>query len=253
MDWFKGTAGLVTGAGSGIGRECALALAAHGARVMCADINFQAAVETVGLVRGVNGVAEAVEADVSDPEQCQMMVQAAIDAFGSLRLGVNNAGITDIAASTGDYPVDIWRKILSVNLDGVFYSMKSEIPAMLGAGGGSIVNVSSILGLVGWEGACAYVSAKHGVVGLTKAAAIEYATKHIRVNCVSPGFIYTPLQVNEGIVPGDDTYRLIAAKHPMNRWGTAQEVAHGIAWLLSDWASLVTGIVMPVDGGYTAQ
>jgi NAD(P)-dependent dehydrogenase (short-subunit alcohol dehydrogenase family) len=250
---LEGKVGVVTGAGSGIGRDCAILMARQGASVMCSDVSLDGAMGTVQTITDAGGNARMVQADVSDPDQCRLMVEATVDAFGALHLAVNNAGIGGEAATVGDYTVDGWRKVLSINLDGVFYSMKYELPEIVKAGGGSIVNISSILGLVGWATAPAYVAAKHGVVGLTKTAAIEYAPHNIRVNSVNPGFILTPLLTSAGITPGDDTYNFIAAKHAMNRMGTSEEVALAVTWLLSDQASFVTGIPFPVDGGYTAQ
>jgi NAD(P)-dependent dehydrogenase (short-subunit alcohol dehydrogenase family) len=250
---LEGRIGVVTGAGSGIGRECAVLMAREGASVMCSDISLDGAMGTVQAITDAGGTARMVQTDVSDPEQCRLMVEATVEAFGSLHLAVNNAGIGGEAATVGDYTIDGWRKVLSINLDGVFYSMKYELPEIVKAGGGSIVNISSILGLVGWATASAYTSAKHGVVGLTQTAALEYAAHNIRVNSVNPGFILTPLLTSAGITPGDDTCNFIAAKHAMNRMGTAEEVARAVTWLLSDQASFVTGIPFPVDGGYTAQ
>jgi NAD(P)-dependent dehydrogenase (short-subunit alcohol dehydrogenase family) len=253
MSKFEGKAGLVTGAGSGIGRACALLMARKGAKVVVADVDVAGGEETVKLIEGAGGKALFVKADVSDPAQVEAAVKAGVDAFGGLHLAVNNAGIGGEANLAGDYSPEGWRKVIGVNLDGVFYSMRYEIPAMLASGGGSIVNISSILGLVGFGTASAYTSAKHGVVGLTQVAAIEYGQQGIRVNSVNPGFIDTPLMAKAGINKGDDTYNFIASKHAMNRFGLPEEIAEAVVWLLSDKASFVTGIALPVDGGYTAQ
>lgn len=245
--------GVVTGAGSGIGRDCAMRMAREGASVMCADINLDAAMGTVEAITDAGGTARAIEIDVADSEKCKLMVEATIDAFGVLHLAVNNAGIGGEAALTGEYTVEGWRKVISINLDGVFYSMRYELPEIVKSGGGSVVNISSILGLVGWATACAYTSAKHGVVGLTQVAAIEYAPMGVRVNSVNPGFIETPLLTSAGIVPGNEIHAMIAGKHAMNRLGSSVEIANAVTWLLSEEASYVTGTAFPVDGGYTCQ
>lgn len=250
---LEGKVGVVTGAGSGIGRECAIRMAAEGAKVMCSDISLDGAMGTVQAITDMGGTARMVQTDVSDAEQCRLMVEATVEAFGALHLAVNNAGIGGEAALTGEYTIEGWRKVLSINLDGVFYCMRYELPEMVKAGTGSIVNISSILGLVGWATASAYTSAKHGVVGLTKVAAIEYAQQGIRVNSVNPGFIQTPLLTTAGIVPGNDIHAMIAGKHAMNRLGESSEIANAVTWLLSDESSFVTGTPFPVDGGYTAQ
>lgn len=253
MGMLDGKIGLVTGAGSGIGRSTAIAMAREGAKVVVSDVDDKGGAETVKMVTDAGGDGFFVHADVSDPAQIEALVKAAVDKYGALHLAVNNAGIGGESATCADYSIEGWRKVMSINLDGVFYSVKYEVPAMLAAGGGAIVNIASILGLVGWAQAPAYVAAKHGVVGLTKAAALEFATAGIRVNAVNPGFIATPLLVNAGISEGSDLEAFIAGKHAMNRLGKAEEVAEGIVWLLSDKASFVTGIPFPIDGGYTAQ
>jgi len=253
MGTLAGKVGLVTGAGSGIGRLSAVAMAREGALVVVSDVDATGGAETVRLIEEAGGQAHFVAADVSDAAQVEALVKAAVDKYGALHLAVNNAGIGGEANTTADYSIEGWRKLMSINLDGVFYSVKYEIPAMMAAGGGSIVNISSILGLVGWGQAPAYVAAKHGVVGLTKAAAIEFATQGVRVNSVNPGFIETPLLTNAGIEPGGDLCKFIESKHAMNRLGQPAEVAEAIIWLLSDAASFVTGIALPVDGGFTAQ
>ncbi len=250
---LEGKVGLVTGAGSGIGRTTSLAMAREGAKVVVSDIDESGGRETVRLIEGAGGEAFFMKADVADPAQVEALVKAAVEKFGGLHLAVNNAGIGGEASTAGDYSIDGWRKVLSINLDGVFYSLKYEIGAMLESGGGSIVNISSILGLVAWPTASAYTSAKHGVVGLTQAAAVEYGEQGIRVNSINPGFIDTPLLRSAGIEPGGDIYNMIAGKHAMNRLGQPEEVSEAIVWLLSDAASFVTGIALPVDGGFTAQ
>jgi NAD(P)-dependent dehydrogenase (short-subunit alcohol dehydrogenase family) len=253
MGTLQGKIGLVTGAGSGIGRATALAMVREGAKVVVSDVDDAGGAATVNMIADLGGDAFFVHADVSDPAQVEALVKAAVDKYGALHLGVNNAGIGGESATVADYTAEGWRKVMSINLDGVFYSMKYEIPAMLAAGGGAIVNVSSILGLVGFPQAAAYTSAKHGVVGLTQVAAIEYGQAGIRVNAINPGFISTPLLTSAGITEGTDMYAFIAGKHAMNRLGAAEEIAEAIVWLLSDKASFVTGIPFPVDGGYTAQ
>jgi len=248
-----GKVGIVTGAGSGIGRETALLMAREGAKVVVSDIVDDSGAQTVAMIESAGGSAAYVHADVADPAQAEAMVKFALDTYGALHLAVNNAGIGGPAAVTGEYPVDGWNKVIGINLSGVFLSLRAELPAVVSAGGGSIVNISSILGFVGFAQSCAYVAAKHGVIGITQNAALEYATQGVRVNSVHPGFIDTPLVAAGGITKGDDVYNFIASKHAMNRWGTAEEVAETVLWLLTDKSSFVTGSQYVVDGGYLAQ
>jgi NAD(P)-dependent dehydrogenase (short-subunit alcohol dehydrogenase family) len=224
-------------------------LAGAGASVVVSDIDEAGAQETLKMITAGGGTAHFVRADTSKPGDHETLVGETVKRFGALHIAVNNAGIGGPSAPTGEYPLDGWDKVIAINLSGVFYGMRCQIPAMKAAGGGSIVNMSSILGQVGFRNAPAYVSAKHGVVGLTKNAAIEHAGDNIRVNSVGPGFIRTPLLDNMG----EEALKAIAAMHPMNRLGTVTEVADLVLWLASGRASFVTGAYFAVDGGYLAQ
>jgi NAD(P)-dependent dehydrogenase (short-subunit alcohol dehydrogenase family) len=246
---LKDKVAIVTGAGSGIGREVALQFAAAGARVVVSDIAEAGGQETTKQIAAKGGSALFVKADASKPGDHEALVAETVKRFGALHVAVNNAGVGGPGAPTGEYPLDGWDKVIAINLSGVFYGMRYQIPAMKAAGSGSIVNISSILGQVGFRNSPAYVSAKHGVVGLTKNAAIEYAQENIRANVVGPGFIRTPLLDSMS----EQTLKNIAALHPMNRLGTVTEVANLVLWLASDQASFVTGAYFAVDGGYLAQ
>jgi NAD(P)-dependent dehydrogenase (short-subunit alcohol dehydrogenase family) len=250
---FDGKVALVTGAGSGIGRACAIAFARDGAAVVAADVDAARNDETVRMIVESGGEATGVLCNVSLSDDIQKMVRHAVETYGRLDYACNNAGIGGRSAPTGEYPEEEWNRVIAINLTGVWLCMRYQIPEMLKNGGGAIVNMASILGHVGFANAPAYVAAKHGVVGLTKSAAIEYGTQGIRVNAVCPAFIYTPLLERAGMTEGSDMYNYIVGLHPMKRMGTAEEVAAMVTWLCSDEASFVTGTPMLVDGGYVAQ
>lgn len=247
---FKDKVALVTGAASGIGAAVAQLLAVSGAKVMIADLDADGAKTVAEAILAQGGVAKAIEVDVTDPVEVEAMVDATRRQYGGLHLAVNNAGIGGASAPTGEYPLESWRKVMATNLDSVFYGMRYQIPAIQASGGGAIVNMASILGSVAFANAPAYVAAKHGMVGLTKTAAIEYARQGIRINSIGPGFIDTPL-LSKNLDAA--TLTAIAGMHPVGRLGAASEVAALTAFLLSDDASFITGSYHLVDGGYTAQ
>jgi len=252
-DRLKGRKIVVTGGGSGIGRAAAYCFCREGAQVVVGDINVQGGEETVQKIRDGGGDAEFVKCDVSKAQEVKAMVDKAVQTYGGLNCAFNNAGIEGVQAPTAEYSEEVWDRAIHVNLIGVYLCMRYEIPEMLRSGGGSIVNMSSILGLVGFPGASAYVAAKHGVVGLTKTAAIEYATKGIRVNAVCPGFILTPMLERGGITTRPEMAKFVTDLHPMKRLGKPEEVAESVIWLFTEAASFVTGTTLLIDGGYVSQ
>ena len=242
---------IVTGAASGIGRAVALAYAREGARVVVSDIDEEGGQETVRLVGAARSGAEStfVRADASKPEDLEALAARTVERFGALHIACNNAGIGGELNPAGEMSVKGWRAVIELNLSGVFYAMRYQIPAMLESGGGVIVNMASILGQVGAALSSGYVAAKHGVVGLTQAAALEYAAQGIRINAVGPGYIDTPLLEDLA----DDARAALVGLHPIGRLGRAEEVAELVVWLSSERASFVTGAYYPVDGGYLAR
>lgn len=251
MSELQGKVAIVTGAASGIGRAIAELFAAEGARLVLSDIDVEAGERTRQLLQDAGAEVRFVRGDVSVFDECQALVHEALNAFGRLDVACNNAGVGGEQNLTADYSREGWQTVLGVNLSGVFYGMKSQIPAMLQGGGGSIVNVASILGQVGFATAPAYVAAKHGVMGLTRNAAIEYAPRGVRVNAVAPGFIRTPMIAD--LDSQAQTHDMLVSLHPMGRLGEAHEVAQVVLFLASSRASFVTGACYAVDGGYLAR
>jgi NAD(P)-dependent dehydrogenase (short-subunit alcohol dehydrogenase family) len=249
---LEGKVALVTGAGAGIGRASALAFAAAGARAMVSDVVVDGGEGTVGQIQAAGGEATFVRADVSHKDEVEALVRETVETYGRLDCAHNNAGVEGDLAATADCAEANWDRTIAINLKGVWLCMRSEIPQMLQQGGGAIVNTSSVAGLVGFPNLPAYVATKHGVVGLTRTAALEYAEQGIRVNAVCPGVIQTAMI--DRIVDGDaEAEAQFTALEPVGRMGSPAEVAQAVVWLCSDAASFVTGVAMPVDGGFVAQ
>ena len=252
MGQLDGKVALITGAGSGIGRASALVFAREGAKVALADIVVEGGEETVRMVKEAAGEAFFIKADVSNAADVEAMVNTVVETYGRIDCAYNNAGIEGQLASTDEYAEDMFDKVIGINLTGVWLCMKYELPHMLKQGSGAIVNTASGAGLIGVAGMSAYVASKHGVVGLTKTAALEYAKSGIRVNAVCPGLIQTPMV--ERITNGHPQLgEALVAAEPIGRTGRPEEIAESVVWLCSDAASFVTGHAMSVDGGFVAQ
>ncbi len=247
---FTGKVAIVTGAAGGIGRESARLFAERGASVVVADINLPGAQETVDIITSGGGVATAVLVDVASSASVKAMVETTIATYGRLDIAHNNAGIKGADETVVDMPEEVWSAGISIMLDGVFFCMKHEIPEMLKVGGGAIINTSSGAGLIGVARFSNYVAAKHGVIGLTKAAALEYITQGIRINAICPGTARSQM-VDEWMQGSAEAEASVAALHPIGRIAGPEEIAEAAVWLASDAASFVVGTAMSVDGGYT--
>lgn len=249
---FDEKVALVTGAGTGIGRSIALAFAIENASVVVVDVDEAAGKETVDLILDANGTATFIAADVSNTSAVKHMVAATIDMYGRLDFAVNNAGIMGIPAPTAECEESNWKSVIDINLTGVWICMKYEITQMLKQGSGAIVNLSSAVGLVGWPNVPAYVASKHGVTGLTKAAALEYADKGIRINAVCPAIVRTPL-MDRAIDGNPEAEASRVALLPIGRMGTPDEIANAVLWLCSDGASYIIGHNLSADGGFVVR
>ena len=247
---FEGKVALVTGGASGIGRAAALIYAQHGASVIAADVNDDGGHETVRMIEENGGKADFFHCNVADVQDCEALVQHSVKTFGSLDIAFNNAGIAGQLMTFDKYPLDEWQRVIDINLSGVYYCMRFELQQMqTQESGGVIVNTASILGQIGSGPAPAYVAAKHGVVGLTQSAALQYARRNIRVNCVGPGYIETPMMEDQS----ERVKEMSLQMHPVGRKGQPEEVAELVIWLSSDKASFATGGFYPIDGGYLAM
>jgi NAD(P)-dependent dehydrogenase (short-subunit alcohol dehydrogenase family) len=252
---MEGKTALVTGGAQGLGEATARKLAASGCKVVVADLQEEKAEATCAAIREDGGEASAVEVDVTDAGQVGAMVRTVLDRHGRLDYAVNNAGTEGVIATTDEYPEDVWHQVIAVNLTGVFLCMKEELKVMREQKSGSLVNIASICGVTGLANFSAYNASKHGVVGLTRTAALEFATEGVRVNAVGPGFARTAMITDRGLEakPGTDVYKELEALHPMNRMAEPSEIAESVAFLCSDASSFTTGQVLLADGGYMAQ
>ncbi|WP_336951370.1 SDR family oxidoreductase [Sphingobium aromaticivastans] len=254
---MQGKVALVTGGGSGIGRGTSLLFAQAGAAVVVADVNGEAARRTVEEIAQTGGTASAFTVDVADAKACKEMVAFVRSQHGRLDYAYNNAGITEATLTKGapipathELPVEIWDRVLAVDLDGVFFSILAELPLMLESGGGAIVNTASLQGFIGFPRTAPYTAAKHGVVGVTKAIAKEYGGQGIRCNAVAPGVIETPL--NDQVIHLPEYKGMLMSQIPTQRYGEPADIGRAVLWLCSDAASYVNGTTLAVDGGYLA-
>lgn len=251
---FEDKTVVITGAGSGIGQETAIGFAEGGANVIVGDIDSEGGDETVETITDqTDGQATFVEVDVTNDDEVEELVEAATTEYGGLDIAFNNAGIGGTFEATEEISEDDWQRIIDIDLTGVWRCMRKELPVMLDNGGGAIINTASILGKVGEGGTPAYTAAKHGVAGLTKVAALDHATDDIRVNAVCPGYIETQMLSDAGVTEDEELLEQTKSLHPMDRLGTAEEIADAVLWLASDGASFATGETLAVDGGYLSR
>ncbi len=250
MGNLDGLIAIVTGAGAGIGAACARELAKRGATVVVSDINRTAADQVAAEIAAAGGTATASTTDVRDPDALTALVDQAVTTFGRLDIAVNNAGISAEQLPIAELTPELWRKTLDINLDGVFFSMRAEIPAMVAGGGGSIINMGSILSSIAWPNAAAYITSKHAVLGMTRSAALDYAAAGVRVNAVGPGFVSTELVRNALSL---EVYDELAVMHPIGRMASPEDVAKLVAFLASDDAANITGGYQITDGGFSIR
>lgn len=252
MPGFDGKVALITGAANGIGEATAVGFASRGASVLLADIDVDHGNAVAARITDEGGIASFIRTDVSNSSDVQSMVAAAVERYGRLDYAHNNAGIVGGGATVVDMPEETWSQGIAVMLTGVFLCLKYEIPVMLRHGGGAIVNTSSGAGIIGFPTMANYVAAKHGVIGLTKTAALEFATQGIRINAICPGTARSKM-VDEWIGGDPDQEAVVASLHPIGRIAEAEEIANGVMWLCSDAASFMIGHSMVMDGGFTIQ
>lgn len=256
MGMLTGKIALITGASAGIGRATAIRMALEGARLVVSDIVVEGGEETAATIRAAGGEAIFVKADVSSAADVEALVAKAVETYGRIDCACNNAGIEGRIAPLADQPIDNFDRIMAINARGTFLCMRAEIGAMLTSGGGSIVNIASVAGLIGFPGLSPYVASKHAINGMTKNAALEYGKAGIRVNTICPGGVDTRMldSLAEQATGGTQTSaQMMDSMHPIGRVGKPDEIAEAIVWLCSDKASFVTGANLPVDGGFVAQ
>lgn len=249
---FSSRVALVTGGASGLGRVTAIALANEGAKVVVTDIAITEGEATVQMITDAGGQAVFTKSDVTKSGDVEAMVQTVLKTFGRLDFALNNAGIDGVRARTADYPEDVWHRVIDLNLTGVFLCMKSELSVMVKQGGGVIVNMSSVAGVTGFPGHAAYTASKHGVIGLTKTAALDYAKAGIRVNAICPAYTHTPM-LTRMLERSPDLEAKLVSRVPMQRLGTAEEIAKAVIYLFSDAAAFITGHSLVMDGGILAE
>ena len=251
MSQFAGKVALITGGNAGIGRAAALEFAKHGAKVVVSGRREKEGHDVIAEIKALGGEAIFVKTDVSKESDVKVMIAQTLATFGRLDFAFNNAGVEQTLTPLPDQTEETYDQIMNVNVKGVWLSLKHEIPAMLKTGGGAVVNNASVAGLLGLATAPVYVASKHAVIGLTKSVALEYAKQNIRVNAVAPGAIETRMLRDFATAP--EVRQMLESAQPMGRIGQPQEIASTVVWLCSDGASFITGQILPVDGGYTAQ